>query len=82
MIVVQFELMEPELMHDDAAKFGGKLIRQFGWLSQTPGDGVVCLYSFPSVEDAMEFGVLCFGDDVDADITEVVPGVFYSHEFK
>lgn len=82
MIILQIELMEPSFAEPE--KFGGKLLREFGWLrdEQIPGDGIVCLYSFPSVSSASAFAADCFGTDGVGKIKEVVVGVFYTHVWE
>lgn len=84
MIVLQIELMEPELMHEDAAKHGGKFLQELRSLSDLPGNGMICHYSFPSIVEATAFAGECFGPEYGITnlIKEVVPGAFYLHTFE
>lgn len=86
-IILQVELMEPDMKETkrDVKKHGGKALRQFGRLlnEAIPGDGIICLYSFPSLKDAEAFVLDCFGDDPDecGHMTETVKGIFYTHNW-
>jgi len=86
-IVLECELMEPEDVKDNVSQHGGVHLRSYRWLKSTPGDGEICLFSFPDIDRAFEFLVSVFGEQDDDTyggwtLKEVVPGAFYSHSFN
>lgn len=82
MILLQVELMEPEIAKVDAkrvnAKFIGKLDQCGGYGA---GCGEICLFSAPSLDVARRLIKIWFGDDPNecGELTETIPGVYFTH---